>query len=157
MTDGVRGAVYFCVVCCDLILACPYLQAPVPGRIARPNKHAAICVTCSASDTMHVFFFFYHFRFASPPNAPSFGSLANPSAAAPPSFGSLAQQPSGFGAQTGAFSGFGSPGGEIPPHIHPSPDRSSRALSFQTQSCFYCPSLYSCSRSRSRCSNTSSL
>ncbi|XP_067293648.1 nuclear pore complex protein Nup214 [Pseudorasbora parva] len=50
------------------------------------------------------------FGFASPPNAPSFGSLANPSAAAP-SFGSLAQQPSGFGAQTGSFSGFGSPGG----------------------------------------------
>ncbi|XP_051750693.1 nuclear pore complex protein Nup214 [Ctenopharyngodon idella] len=50
------------------------------------------------------------FGFASPPNAPSFGSLANPSAAAP-SFGSLAQQPSGFGAQTGAFSGFGSSGG----------------------------------------------
>ncbi|XP_077070020.1 nuclear pore complex protein Nup214 isoform X2 [Siphateles boraxobius] len=59
------------------------------------------------------------FGFASPPNAPSFGSLANPSAApppfgspanpsaAPPSFGS----PSGFGAQTGTFPGFGSSGG----------------------------------------------
>ncbi|KAK7174075.1 hypothetical protein R3I93_003794 [Phoxinus phoxinus] len=46
------------------------------------------------------------FGFASPPNAPSFGSLANPSAATP-SFGS----PAGFGAQTGAFPGFGSSGG----------------------------------------------
>ncbi|XDV19641.1 hypothetical protein PO909_025079 [Leuciscus waleckii] len=51
------------------------------------------------------------FGFASPPNAPSFGSLANPSAATP-SFGS----PSGFGAQTGTFPGFGSSGGEIPTH-----------------------------------------
>ncbi|KAL1274325.1 hypothetical protein QQF64_027139, partial [Cirrhinus molitorella] len=57
------------------------------------------------------------FGFASPPSAPSFGSLAG-STAAPPSFGSLAQQqqqqppqPSGFGNQTGAFSGFGQSGG----------------------------------------------
>ncbi|XP_056099785.1 nuclear pore complex protein Nup214 [Rhinichthys klamathensis goyatoka] len=46
------------------------------------------------------------FGFASPPNAPSFGSLANPSAATP-SFGS----PAGFGTQTGTFPGFGSSGG----------------------------------------------
>ncbi|XP_050966024.1 nuclear pore complex protein Nup214 isoform X2 [Labeo rohita] len=58
------------------------------------------------------------FGFASPPSAPSFGSLAGSTAAAPPSFGSLAQQqqqqpppPSGFGNQSGAFSGFGSSGG----------------------------------------------
>ncbi|KAI2664159.1 Nuclear pore complex protein Nup214 [Labeo rohita] len=57
-------------------------------------------------------------KFASPPSAPSFGSLAGSTAAAPPSFGSLAQQqqqqpppPSGFGNQSGAFSGFGSSGG----------------------------------------------
>ncbi|XP_073696657.1 nuclear pore complex protein Nup214 isoform X2 [Garra rufa] len=59
------------------------------------------------------------FGFASPQSAPSFGSLAG-STAAPPSFGSLAQQqqqqqqpppPSGFGNQSGAFSGFGQSGG----------------------------------------------
>ncbi|XP_026111257.1 nuclear pore complex protein Nup214-like isoform X3 [Carassius auratus] len=46
--------------------------------------------------------------------APSFGSLAGSSTAPAPSFGSLAQQtqpPSGFGTQSGAFSGFGSSGG----------------------------------------------
>ncbi|XP_016409739.1 nuclear pore complex protein Nup214-like isoform X3 [Sinocyclocheilus rhinocerous] len=52
------------------------------------------------------------FGFASPQSAPSFGSLAGASTA--PSFGGLAQQqqqPPGFGAQSGAFSGFGSSGG----------------------------------------------
>lgn len=54
------------------------------------------------------------FGFASPQSAPSFGSLAGSNTA--PSFGSLAQQqqqqpPPGFGAQSGAFSGFGSSGG----------------------------------------------
>ncbi|XP_052411630.1 nuclear pore complex protein Nup214 isoform X3 [Carassius gibelio] len=54
------------------------------------------------------------FGFASPQSAPSFGSLAGSSTA--PSFGSLVQQqqqqqPPGFGAQSGAFSGFGSSGG----------------------------------------------
>lgn len=58
--------------------------------------------------------FYFHFmtssvsasvcRFASPPNAPSFGALTNQSA---PSFGSLAQQGSGFGSQPSSFSGFG--------------------------------------------------
>lgn len=44
------------------------------------------------------------FGFASPPNAPSFGALANQSA---PSFGGLAQQSPGFGSQPSGFSGFG--------------------------------------------------
>ncbi|XP_034997243.2 nuclear pore complex protein Nup214 isoform X1 [Hippoglossus stenolepis] len=44
------------------------------------------------------------FGFASPPPAPSFGALANQN---PPSFGNLAQQGSGFGAQPSSFSGFG--------------------------------------------------
>ncbi|XP_030598399.1 nuclear pore complex protein Nup214 isoform X3 [Archocentrus centrarchus] len=46
------------------------------------------------------------FGFASPPSAPSFGTLANQSA---PSFGSLAQQGPGFGSQPNSFSGFGQP------------------------------------------------
>ncbi|XP_016415030.1 nuclear pore complex protein Nup214-like [Sinocyclocheilus rhinocerous] len=54
------------------------------------------------------------FGFGSPQNTSSFSSLAGSSMAAP-SFGSLAQQqpppPSGFGTQSGAFSGFGSSGG----------------------------------------------
>ncbi|XP_051544894.1 nuclear pore complex protein Nup214 isoform X2 [Myxocyprinus asiaticus] len=49
------------------------------------------------------------FGFASP-SAPSFGSLASQNSA--PSFGSIAQQqPSGFGAPSSGFSGFGSSGG----------------------------------------------
>lgn len=51
--------------------------------------------------------------FASPSGASSFGALANQSA--PPSFGGMAQQGPGFGAQPGGFAGFGQqpqPGGD---------------------------------------------
>uniref|UniRef100_A0A673JVF6 Nuclear pore complex protein Nup214 n=1 Tax=Sinocyclocheilus rhinocerous TaxID=307959 RepID=A0A673JVF6_9TELE len=71
------------------------------------------------------------FGFASPQSAPSFGSLAGASTA--PSFGGLAQQqqqPPGFGAQSGAFSGFGSSGGEFT----------------ASKRCCYCASPYSRSR-----------
>uniref|UniRef100_A0A673KQ52 Nuclear pore complex protein Nup214 n=1 Tax=Sinocyclocheilus rhinocerous TaxID=307959 RepID=A0A673KQ52_9TELE len=61
------------------------------------------------------------FGFGSPQNTSSFSSLAGSSMAAP-SFGSLAQQqpppPSGFGTQSGAFSGFGSSGGETTRLFH---------------------------------------
>uniref|UniRef100_A0A671MCP3 Nuclear pore complex protein Nup214 n=1 Tax=Sinocyclocheilus anshuiensis TaxID=1608454 RepID=A0A671MCP3_9TELE len=62
------------------------------------------------------------FGFGSPQNTSSFSSLAGSSTAAP-SFGSLAQQqqqppPSGFGTQSGAFSGFGSSGGETTRLFH---------------------------------------
>uniref|UniRef100_A0A672RIP2 Nuclear pore complex protein Nup214 n=1 Tax=Sinocyclocheilus grahami TaxID=75366 RepID=A0A672RIP2_SINGR len=62
------------------------------------------------------------FGFGSPQNTSSFSSLAG-SSTAPPSFGSLAQQqqpppPSGFGTQSGAFSGFGSSGGETTRLFH---------------------------------------
>ncbi|KAM6985076.1 nuclear pore complex protein Nup214 [Aplochiton taeniatus] len=57
------------------------------------------------------------FGFASPQNAPSFGSIASQGAQAP-SFGSLAQQSPGFGGQTSTFGqpgGFGQPqGGGFP-------------------------------------------
>lgn len=56
------------------------------------------------------------FGFASPSNAPSFGSISNQNSS--PSFGALAQQQqpqqpqsSGFGAQSSGFSGFGNSGG----------------------------------------------
>nr|XP_023674400.1 nuclear pore complex protein Nup214 isoform X1 [Paramormyrops kingsleyae] len=47
------------------------------------------------------------FGFASASTAPTFGSLATQTT---PSFGNLAPPASAFGAQTGGFSGFGSPG-----------------------------------------------
>ncbi|XP_048875640.1 nuclear pore complex protein Nup214 isoform X2 [Brienomyrus brachyistius] len=47
------------------------------------------------------------FGFASASTAPTFGSLATQTT---PSFGNIATQGSGFGGQTGGFSGFGSPG-----------------------------------------------
>lgn len=51
------------------------------------------------------------FGFASPPSAPTFGSIANQNTVPPPSFGSMAQQPSGFGAQNTGFNTFSSSGG----------------------------------------------